>query len=156
MRCMRTGKPLVLVTLLAVAILAAREPSPIEEAQKELKAAQEKSDWAAVVEKGIALGSMLSKAAAQPKPESFEDAAWKNQVERWRAERVQAEFACFDATMRETDPAKKVKLLEQFIAAFEGGDYAKRSVGVLAGVYQQTGDRAKAVASANKALETDP
>src|SRR6266404_6289579 len=107
---MRTGR--LLFVLLAAAVLTAQTPSEIEESQAQLKAAQEKSDWPAVVEKGIALGAMLSQAAAQPKPESFQDDAWKNQLERWRAERVQAEFACYDATLRETDPAKKVKMLE--------------------------------------------
>ena len=121
--------------------------SGIDDAEKQMKAAQEKSDWAGVVQYGVAEGSLISKALTGSKPDTATDALWNNTLERWRAQRVQAEYACFDATVRETDPAKKVKLLEQFTTAFEGGDYAKRSLTTLAGAYQQTGDKAKALAT---------
>jgi tetratricopeptide (TPR) repeat protein len=146
-----------LIVAIAIAVLAAaQQQSEIDEAQKQIKAAQEKSDWAGVVQAATSAGSLLAKAIAAPKPESMSDEAWKNTQERLRAERVQAEYACLDASNKETDPAKRVKLLEQFTTAFEGGDYAKRSLPTLAGLYQQTGNTPKALAMAKAALEVDP
>jgi tetratricopeptide (TPR) repeat protein len=150
----------VLLLCLAAGVPAlcqrAEVQSGIDGAEKAMKVAQEKSDWAGVVQNGVALGSLLSKALTGEKPNTFTDEVWKNTLERWRAQRVQAEYACFDATIREGDPAKKVKLLEQFLAGFEGGDYAKRSLATLAGAYQQTGDKANALATAKKVLEVEP
>jgi len=137
-------------------VCAAQSQTEAEEAQKQMKAAQEKGDWAAVVQHGANVGALLAKAIATPKPDEISDENWKATQERLKAERVQAEYACLDASNKETDPAKRVKLLEQFTTAFEGGDYAKRSLATLAGAYQQTGNTGKAVATAQKALEVDP
>jgi len=152
------GSFLLLCLAAAVPALCrqAEVQTAIDDVEKAMKAAQEKSDWAGVVQNGVAMGALLSKALTMSKPETFTDAVWTNTLERWRAQRVQAEYACFDATIRETDPAKKVKLLEPFLAGFEGGDYAKRSLATLAGAYQQSGDKAKALATARKVLEVEP
>jgi tetratricopeptide (TPR) repeat protein len=128
----------------------------IEEAQKQMTAAQEKKNWAGVVQNGVAAAGLIVKALALPKPESATAEFWTNTQDRWRAQKVQAEYACFNATSQESDPAKKVKLLEQFLAAFEGGDYAKRSLAPLALAYQQAGDKPKALTTAKKVLETEP
>jgi len=128
----------------------------IDDAEKQMKAAQEKSDWAGVVQNGVNAGNLLAKALTGSKPDTATEAVWNNTLERWRAQRVQAEYACFDATIHETDPTKKVKLLEQFTTAFDGGDYARRSLATLAGAYQQTGDKAKALATAKRVLDVEP
>jgi tetratricopeptide (TPR) repeat protein len=160
----RTVKSLFLGSLVAVWVVAAvpvlgqqsEIQAGIDDAEKQMKAAQEKSDWAGVVQNGVNAGNLLSKALAGSKPDTATDAVWNNTLERWRAQRVQAEYACFDATIHESDPTKKVKLLEQFTTAFEGGDYAKRSLATLAGAYQQTGDKAKALATAKRVLDVEP
>jgi len=128
----------------------------IDQVQKQLKEAQEKGDWAGVVQAATKAGSLLAAAIAAPKPESMTDEFWKNTQERLQAERVLAEYACLEASNKETDPAKRVKLLEQLTTAFDGGEYAKRALPALAGLYQQTGDAAKALETAKKALEVDP
>jgi tetratricopeptide (TPR) repeat protein len=149
-----------LVVMIAIGVLVtaagAQPQDELEQVQKQLKAAQEKSDWAGVLQAGTAAGALLAKAIAAPKSESMTDDFWKNTQERLRAERVQAEYACLDASNKETDPAKRIKLIEQFTAAFEGGEYAKRTLPALAGLYQQTGDSTKALATAKKALEVEP
>jgi len=146
----------VLAVLVAAGVPALCQEAEIDSAEKLMKAAQEKSDWAGVMQNGIAEAALITKALTGEKPNTVTDAVWSNTLERWRAQRLQAEYACFDATIHETDPAKKVKLLEQFLAAFEGGPYAKQSLATLAGAYQQTGDKAKALATAKKVLEGDP
>jgi tetratricopeptide (TPR) repeat protein len=146
----------VLALLVAAGMPAFCQEAEIDAAEKQVKAAQEKSDWAAVVQNGVAEAGLIAKALTGEKPNNKTDAVWNNTLERWKAQRLQAEYACFDATTHETDPAKKVKLLEQFLAAFEGGDYAKRSLVTLAGAYQQTGDKTKALATAKRVLEVEP
>jgi tetratricopeptide (TPR) repeat protein len=141
---------------LLVTTAGAQTPDEIDEAQKQIKAAQDKSDWAGVVQSAATAASLITKALAATKPETTTDEFWKNAQERLRAQRVLAEYACLDASNKETDPAKRVKLIEQFTAAFEGGEYAKRTIPTLAGLYQQTGDTAKALATAKKALEIEP
>ena len=156
---MQTMNNRFLGSVLALFIVAAPafcQEADIDAAETLMKAAQEKSDWAGVMQNGIAEAGLIAKALTGEKPNTMTDAVWTNTLERWKAQRLQAEYACYNATTHETDPAKKVKLLEQFLAAFEGGAYAKPSLATLAGAYQQTGDKAKALATAKKVLEVEP
>lgn len=153
---LRRQLAVLIMTGVLLGAASAQSPEQIEEAEKQLKDAQDKSDWAAVLQTGIALDSMIDKALAATKPETTTDEFWKNSQDRLKAEKAQAEYACLDATNKETDPAKRIKLLEQYIKAFDGREYAKRSLPTLAGLYQQTGDTANALTTAKKVLETDP
>src|SRR5258708_30883245 len=105
MRCMKTLSVIALFALAGTLILPAQS-TEAEEAQKLMKAAQEKGDWAAVVQHGVNVGALLAKAIAAPKPEEVSDDRWKETQERLKAERVQAEYACLEASSKETDPAK--------------------------------------------------
>jgi tetratricopeptide (TPR) repeat protein len=153
---MTIKKLIPVLTLCLLAGLLNAQQEDVDKAEQQMKAAQEKSDWAGVVQSAAALNAAIAKALATPRSESMTDEFYKNLQDRLKAQRVQAEYASLDAVNKETDPAKRVKMLEQFTTAFEGGDYAKRALPTLAGAYQQTGDNAKAVATAQRVLQTDP
>ena len=112
-----------------------------------MKAALGKGDLAVAVEWGSVAGALMGKVLA--KPENADDASLKTQ-------RAQMEYTTFDAALRVKDPAQRAKSLEQLIAGFAGGNYAKLANAALAVAYQQAGDAAKMTASAEKALEVDP
>ncbi len=128
----------------------------VSQIEAQIKAAKDKSDWAGVVQAATAALPVLAKALTAPKPETSTDDFWKNVQDRLKAEKVQVEYAAFEATTKETDPAKRIKVIELFLAGFEGSAYGKGMRATLAGLYQQSGDTGKALAAAQKSLETEP
>ncbi|MGH9804701.1 MAG: tetratricopeptide repeat protein [Candidatus Acidiferrales bacterium] len=62
----------------------------------------------------------------------------------------------YAASAQLADPARKVAMLERFLEQFPSGDYTQQVLINLAYAYQQTGDAARSLATANRALEANP
>ena len=120
------------------------------------RAALGQGDSGAAVQWGTAGGALLRKLSAAPRPDNVDEDEWKRHQEELQTQREQLEYFTFEAVSREADAARRIQLLDQFTQAFPGGTYARRAPAAYALAYQQTGDAAKMVAHAEKALELEP
>lgn len=131
------------------------DPEDYEVAANLMKAAQGKGDNAAVVQWGSAFGKAVGKFLAA-RPEGVDAEEWKRRQEPRRLEWEQAEYSTYAAAQQEPAGARRIKALEQYSAGFTGGKYAKDAMTALALAYQQAGNTARMLASAQKAVELDP
>ncbi len=120
-----------------------------------LKAAQGKGDNNAVVEYGTLAGASLAKAMTTKPPEMADD-DWQKHKDFMTAQRTQLEYECFNAAIKDANPASRAAALEKIVTAFAGGNYAKLAPPAIAMAYQQANDIPKMTAAAQKALEADP
>lgn len=136
--------------------MMALDPGDPESAHNALKAAEGKKDpdairkWAGITSKAA------RKAAAEPQPSDAGDIEnWKNRVDYARQVDIYTEYSLYAATLAAPDPRKKIELAEALEAQNPNSQYIPQVSGAYFVALQQTGQQAKAVAVAEKALAKD-
>jgi len=113
-----------------------------------LQASQGKGDLAGAVQWGCSTGTLLSQEIAASGDTSRQDVL--------RAQRDRIEYETYTTALKETTAARRTRALEQVMTAFAGGRYARAIPGALATAYQQSGNSARAIALAQKAVDAEP
>lgn len=113
-----------------------------------MRANQGKGDLAAAVDWGCTAGTLLAQELASGGESRREEAL--------RAERERMEYETYTTALKEASAARRTHALEQVMSTFGGGRYARTIPGALAAAYQQSGNSAKAIALAQKAVEVEP
>ncbi|MBI3471268.1 MAG: hypothetical protein HY013_07925 [Candidatus Solibacter usitatus] len=136
--------------------LAEKDPSDLECAHNNLKAAEGKKD-PDVVKKWAGLTSQLAvKLAATPKPkEEDEVEAWKQRVDFAKQLNTYTEYSLFAAAVQAPDPRKRIELAEALRQRNPQSEYAKKMDPVEFKAYLQLNDRAGALTTAERVLATD-
>jgi hypothetical protein len=122
-----------------------------------LKAAEGKKDPALIKKWAMTLSGAAKRAAAAPKPADADEAeAWTANVAYAKQNDAYSEYALYVAALQTTTPAVRIDLGE----ALEKQNPASQYVGMLrpylANSYQQSGNAAKALETAEAALQSDP
>jgi tetratricopeptide (TPR) repeat protein len=134
----------------------ALDPEDVESAHAALKAAEAKKDpdqvkkWAAIT------SAAARKVAQSPKPEDAdEQAVWTRRVDFARQVDTYTEYSLYAMALATTDPRKRIELIEALRAQNPNSKYLAQVRDVEFLAYRQAGDNAKALALAEKTLETD-
>ncbi len=87
-------------------------------------------------------------ASAAPVP-----AAAQEKKPQWKS---RAEYDAFEAFVKEADPHKRIPLIQAFIQKYPSSDFLANAYVAEMQTYGQLGESSNAIASAKKALKTDP
>lgn len=136
--------------------LLALDPEDARTAHAALKAAEAKKDPDAIKKWAVQVSEVARKVAQKPKPQDEEEAeVWKEEVEFAKQVDTYSEYALYAAALQTPDPRKKIELIETLEQRNPQSQYVPQVRGVYVVALQQAGEAAKAVAVAEKILETD-
>jgi len=122
-----------------------------------LKAAEGKKDAALVKKWAVATSAAAKRAIAAPKPaDADETAAWTAAVEYAKQNDAYSEYALYVAALQATSAATRIELGETLEKQNSASQYAGMLRPSLTNAYQQTGNHAKALETAELVLQTDP
>jgi len=113
-----------------------------------MQASQGKGDLAGAVQWGCTAGTLLTQEIAAA-PDTTRGEALRGQRDR-------IEYETYTTALKDTGAARRTRALEQVMTAFPGGRYARAIPGALATAYQQSGNSARALALAQKAVDVEP
>ncbi len=113
-----------------------------------MQAFQAKDDFGGAVQWGCTAGTLLGQEIAA--------AGETSRQEVLRAQRDRIEYETYTTALKETNAARRTRALEQVMTAFPGGRYARAIPGALATAYLQSGNPARAVSLAQKAVDVEP
>ena len=130
--------------------MAALDPDDYECALQTLKAVETKKNPDLVKKWAAATAAAVHKYMAAPGEKPEGGAEYAQQVETY------ADYAMFRAAVEAQDLKRRADLGEALLAQSPKGTYAGQVSAMLLAIYQQTGNHAKAVALAEKAIATDP
>lgn len=135
----------------------AEDADDVAIAHNGLKAAEGKKDPALIKKWAMALSAAAKRAAAAPKPaDADEAAAWTADVAYAKQNDAYSEYALYLAALQSTNPAIRIDLGEALEQQNPASQYAGMLRPYLANAYQQSGNAAKALETAESALRTDP
>jgi len=135
----------------------AEDPEDIAIAHSGLKAAEGKKDAALIKKWAMATSATAKRAAAAPKPADAEEAeAWTAAVAYAKQNDAYSEYALYVAALQSTSPATRIDLGETLEKQNPASQYVGMLRPYLANSYQQAGNAAKALETAELALQTDP
>ena len=137
--------------------LLALDPQDLETAHQALKAAEGKKDPAAVIKWAGRTSEAARKVAQTPKPKEEDEAeAWKTTVEHARQLDVYTEYSLYAAALQTADPKTRIQLIDALDQRNPQSQYMPQLANPRFVAYLQAGDTAKAIAVAEKVLETLP
>jgi tetratricopeptide (TPR) repeat protein len=129
----------------------ASNPDQVDVAYNNLKAAEGKNDPDAVMKWSAETSRLARKDLASPKPgEGKEQMDYAKQVDTY------TEYAVFATTMKTTDNAKLIALVESLEQRSPDSPYLSKSYGRYLNALKQTGQNDKAGAAAEKEAQRDP
>ncbi len=125
---------------------------------KLVRAAREKPDLERAFRYAARFAEVYQGLETAP-PAGMDSTAWKVSVDQKRAELEpdyrRLEYLLVDTIAHEGAAQRRLQMLDQFSKAYPKTQYAANINQYYAYTYQQLGDHAKALAYANKTLETD-
>ncbi|MGO9095346.1 MAG: tetratricopeptide repeat protein [Bryobacteraceae bacterium] len=137
--------------------LLALDPADVEDAHPCLKAALEvKRDPDLVLKWAVITSDAARKVAQSPKPadeDQVED--WTKRVDFAKQVDIYTEYAIYAMVLQTPDPKKKILLGEALQQRSPQSQYLPQVAQQLFNAYARTGDNAKALALAEKTIETD-
>lgn len=127
-----------------------------EDAHAALKAAEAKKDPDAVLKWAPLTSQAARKVVQSPKPkEESEEELWKARVDFSRQLDTYCEYSLYATALQTPDPRKKIELGDALEKLNPQSQYLPQVAPYRFLAYQQTGDKEKAVAIAEKVLEKD-
>ena len=122
-----------------------------------LKAAEGKKDAAQIKKWAVATSAAAKRAIAAPKPADANEAdAWAAAIEYAKQNAAYSEYALYVAALQASSAATRIDLGETLEKQNSASQYAGMLRPSLTNAYQQTGNHAKALETAELALRTDP
>lgn len=109
--------------------LLALDPTDIDAAYANLKAAEAKKDSEGVVTWAVAASDIARKAATTPKKEDQEDEEYKHAVDYAKQVDTYTQYALYATALTEQDPAKVMKLAETLQERNPDGQYVSQVMG---------------------------
>jgi tetratricopeptide (TPR) repeat protein len=138
------------VTATAEKILAA-DPADAEMAHVALKSAEAKGDPDLVLAWATKTRAAAEKAASIPKPDDEDEAeSWKQRIDFAAQVQKYCEFAVYAQSVKTTDPAKKIQLMDALKEMNPKSEYVPQLREHYFVAYRQAGDNAKAAAIAEQ------
>jgi hypothetical protein len=136
--------------------LLAVDPDDPEAALQALKAAEAKKDVALIQKFSDRTFANATKMASAPQPKEADRVdSWKQEVDYAKQVATYADYALFRAAVESRDPKATIAVGETLMQRSPGSEYAAKTREPLFLAYRQTGANDKALALAEKALETD-
>jgi hypothetical protein len=136
--------------------MLAVDPDDVEAPLQALKAAETKKELPLVRKYSDITNRNARKMAAAPQPkEADEVTAWKGEVDYAKQVAQYSDYALFRAAVESRDPKVTIDLGEALLARSPESEYAAKMREPLFLAYRQSGNNAKAVEFAEKALATD-
>jgi len=136
--------------------LIALDPEDLETSLATLKAAEAKKDPDLVKKWSNTTGQIAQKAIASPQPKDEDEVeGWKKSVDYAKQVNTYSEYALYATALQTTDPRKKADLIETLEQRNPQSQYLAQVKPLLFLAYRQAGDNPKAIAIAEKILETD-
>ncbi|HTM50968.1 MAG TPA: hypothetical protein VL285_19865 [Bryobacteraceae bacterium] len=136
--------------------LLSLDPDDLEAAHQNLKASEAKKDPDLIRKWSDQTSVLARKMAASPQPkEADEVETWKKRVDYAKQVDTYTEYSIYAATLQSTDPRKRLELIDALLTRNPKSQYAGQLTHLQFAVYRQLNDNAKALALAEKTLETD-
>jgi hypothetical protein len=127
-----------------------------EAALQALKAAETKKDTALVEKFSDRTYANANKLAATPQPKEADRVeSWKQTVDYARQVATYADYALFRVALESRDPKLTIEVGEKLLQRSPGSEYAAKTRDPLFLAYRQSNANDKALALAEKALETE-
>jgi tetratricopeptide (TPR) repeat protein len=98
----------------------------------------------------VAAVTAVAQTASTPAPQGAAPAPQKKEI------KDQAEYNAYMGALGQTDPAAKISGLEAFLTQYPNSVMKEDALELLMGAYQQTGNSAKTLDTANKVLQANP
>jgi tetratricopeptide (TPR) repeat protein len=150
---LKTGQPGK--TIEAGDKLLAMDPDDLDAAHHNLKAAEAKNDPDLIRKWSDRTSQMARKVVASPQPSKpGEVADWKTSVDFARQLDTYTEYALYAGAVKAADPRKRIELAEAIEARNPSSQFVAMVAEIRFNAYMQLGDTAKALAFAEKTLET--
>ncbi len=135
--------------------LLAMDPEDLDAALNNLKAAEAKNDPDLIRKWSDKTSPMARKVVASPQPPNEHEVAdWKTKVDFARQLDTYTEYALYAAAVKAADPRKRIELAEALEARNPSSQYVAMVAETRFNSYVQIGDNPKALAFAEKMLET--
>jgi tetratricopeptide (TPR) repeat protein len=135
--------------------LVALDPTDVEGAYACLQAAEAKKDPAAVIKWSGTTSELARKLQQSQKPaDAGEAEEWTRRVDYAKQVDVRAEYSLYATMLQTTDPKQKAQLAEALEQRNPQSQYLPQMAGQRFQAYMQSGDTAKAVALAQKAVDS--
>lgn len=132
------------------------DPEDVATAHNVLKAAEGKKDPVAVKEWAGKTSQIARKVAAKPKPQDEdEQESWKATVDYAKQVDTYTEYSMYAAGLQSADPAQRIALYEAIEAQNPQSQYLAQMRGIYFLALRQAGQNDKALAFAEKVVETD-
>ncbi len=136
--------------------LIAMDADDITAAHNNLKAAEAKKDPDLIVKWAADTSKIAQKVVASKQPaEADEVENWKRSVDFAKQLDTYTEYSLYAAALGTNDPKKRIELGEALAARNPKSQYMPQVAGIQFGSYQQLKENDKAMAFAEKTLETD-
>ena len=136
--------------------LLAMDADDLDAAYQSLKASEAKKDPDLVRKWSDRTSQIARKLAASPQPADAEEVEnWKKRVDYAKQVDVYTEYSIYAATLQSTDPRKRIELIEALNTRNPKNAHAAQMTQLQFATLRQLGDNAKALALAEKTLETD-
>lgn len=139
--------------------LLGADPDNLAAAFNEVRAAQEKSDQAALFTAGERVGGIMTRYKAKTAPEGTSAGDWEQEKERNLADAQNnvsyVEYTLFTSAYQAQSPAAKAALFERFVSAFPDSPYTPNAQALVAAAYQQAQNYPRMLEFANRILARD-
>jgi hypothetical protein len=136
--------------------LIAMDADDLDAAHQNLKAAEAKKDPDLIRKWSNQTSQIAQKVIASPQPKDAEEVdAWKKSVDFAKQLDTYTEYSLFSGAMQTQDPRKRIDLADALTARNPKSRYLPALAEMRFNAYRQLGDNAKALAAAEKTIETD-
>lgn len=134
----------------------ALDPEDLETAHEALKAAEAKKDPATLIAWAGKVSAAARKVAATPKPKEEDEVEdWKTAVDFAKQLDVYTEYSLYALALQTPDAKQRIALIEALEAQNPESQYLPQIANLRFVAYLQAGQAEKAVALAEKVIETD-
>src|SRR5260370_5477391 len=136
--------------------LVAMDADDLDAAHQNLKAAEAKKDPDLIRKWSNQTSQIAQKVLQSPQPKDADEVdAWKRSVDFAKQLDTYTEYSLFSGPMQTQDPRKRIDLADALSARNPKSQYLPALAELRFNAYRQLGDNAKALAAAEKTLETN-
>jgi len=136
--------------------LIAMDADDLDAAHQNLKAAEAKKDPDLIRKWSNQTSQIAQKVIQSPQPKDADEVdTWKRSVDFAKQLDTYTEYSLFSGAMQTQDPRKRIDLADALSARNPKSQYLPALAELRFNAYRQLGDNAKALAAAEKTLETN-
>jgi tetratricopeptide (TPR) repeat protein len=137
--------------------LIAMDADDLDAAHQNLKAAEAKKDPDLIRKWSNETSRLARKVVESPQPKEADEVdAWKRSVDFAKQLDTYTEYSLFSGAVQTQDPRKRIELADALAGRNPKSQYLPALVEMRFNAYRQLGDNANALATAEKAIATDP